>query len=143
MQKCWRLVVTGNGSKEKRGTGRGRISPPIVIELERVLEYFLRGSAATALNDVGRKATAYCSIGFQPVSGRKCVTRESLSATQPAPSRRPIRRAVACSGHRHLPVGQTTRWKPMLCYTALRRVERYPKVILTALPRTHREDATV
>jgi hypothetical protein len=27
-------------------------------------------------------------------------------------------------------------------YIALRRVERYPNVILTALPRTDREDAT-
>jgi hypothetical protein len=29
-----------------------------------------------------------------------------------------------------------------LCYIGLLRIERYPKVILTALPRTHSDDAT-
>jgi hypothetical protein len=60
------------------------------------------------------RATAYCNIGLSP-AGRR-LTPESLSSTELALSRRSIRRAVACSGHRHLHADRTTGWKPMLQY---------------------------
>jgi hypothetical protein len=84
---------------------------------------------------IARRAGKQCSIGFQPVSGR--------AARHPRKSLKPRNQHRLEGPFDALSLAQgtgiftwTKRQAGSLCYIALRRVERYPNVILKALPRT-------
>jgi hypothetical protein len=82
----------------------------------RRVERYIKGILTVSPRTHRDVETAQSSKGFQPVSGRAARHPRKPVIHGPARSRRPIRRAVACSGHRHLHVDQTTGWKPMLLY---------------------------